>query len=271
MKIGIIGCGNMGSSLAIGLAAGGAISPKNLLLCDHSPAKARTLAKQIGAKAVANSTDAVRASDLVILAVKPFVVEDVLAALHSSLKGKLLLSVAAGITTQFLHARTPSSCRVVVVMPNLAMRTRQGASFYFMGKRANSRDAKAIHTLLSSVGSTLRVKKESHIVRAYLTSSGIAFYYLAIEGMARAGQHYGMRRDDALALAAQACSGAGALVLATQKEPDELIAMVATKKGTTVQGLNVLTKMHVREAFMKATLASIRKAEQMARDKNKKK
>lgn len=264
-RICIIGCGNMGGSLAIGLAKGGAVQLRDILLFDHSVPKARQLARSTGARAAQSASQAVRWSDVVIVAVKPFAVEDLLAALGPQLAGKLLVSIAAGKTTRFLEARTPKKCRVAVAMPNIAMRTGRGVCYYFLGQRTNGEDAKTVHRLLSSAACAVRVRKESGISRAYIASSGIAFFYLAIEGMARAGQRKGMRRPEALALAARAAEGAGAMLLATDREPDELAAMVATKKGTTVEGLKVLQRMRVKAAFMNATLASMRKAEKLAK------
>ena len=265
MKLCIIGCGNMGSSLAIGIVLGEAAAPKDILLFDNSAAKARDTAGQIGARAAKSAQEAARKSELVIIAVKPFAVEGLLSSIRRELQGKLLLSIAAGITSKFIKKRVPASCRVAVAMPNIAMRVGKGMCFYFMGRRANARDAKALQRLLSSAGEAVRVEKEADIKRAYVTSSGIAFFYLAIEGMARAAQKRGMQRGAALRLAARAAEGAGAMLSASGKEPQELVSMVATKKGTTVEGLKVLQKMNVTRAFERAALASIRKAEKMGR------
>src|SRR3989338_4592805 len=172
MKLCIIGCGNMGSALAEGLAKGGAIRPSDMLLFDRTAGKARTLARRIGAEASANARQAVRQSDIAIMAVKPFAVEELLSGIGDELGGKLLLSVAAGITSSFIEKRTPASCRVAVAMPNLAMRVGKGASVYFAGKRTGAKDAKTLGKLLSSAGLAIRARRERDLLAAYIASSG---------------------------------------------------------------------------------------------------
>ena len=266
MSICILGCGNMGGSLARGLAKGGAISPGGILLFDHNRRKAALLAREIGARSAKSAPDAVRSSQLSIIAVKPFAVEGLLASIQNELRNKLALSIAAGITAGFIEKRTPRSCRVAVAMPNLAFSEGRGACLYFMGRRAGKPDAKLLARLLSSGARAQRVAREKELVRAYIASSGIAFFFPAIEGLALAGMKKGMKRRDALALAAAAAEGAGALA-AGGKEPSELASMVATKKGTTVEGLKVLQKAGMKKAFTRAALASMGKAERMARKK----
>jgi pyrroline-5-carboxylate reductase len=265
MRICILGCGNMGGSLARGLARGGAISPNQILLFDHNGGKAALLARKTGAKAAKSASEAASRSDAVIIAVKPFAVEELLASLRDGLGNKLVISIAAGITTSFIEKRTPRSCRVAVAMPNLAFGEGKGACLYFMGKRASRADAALLGKLFSSAGMAQRVAREGELVRAYISGSGIAFFFPAIEGLALAGMRKGMGRREALALAAAAAEGAGALAMG--KEPAELASMVATKKGTTVEGLKVLQKAGMKKAFMRAALASMRKAERMARKK----
>ena len=270
MRICILGCGNMGGSLARGLAKGGAISPKQMLLFDHNRGKAALLARKTGAKAAKSASEAAGRSDAVIIAVKPFAVEGLLASLHGQLRNRLVLSIAAGITTLFIEKRTPRSCRVAVAMPNIAFGEGRGACLYFMGRRANRADAVLVGKIFSSAITLQRVAREKELVRAYIASSGIAFFFPAIGGLALAGMRKGMGRREALALAAAAAEGAGALAAASGKEPSELVSMVATKKGTTVEGLRVLQKAGTKKAFMKAALASMGKAEKMAKMAGKK-
>jgi len=260
MRLGIIGTGKMGSALAAGLSKGGAFKPKDITLYDNSAPKARSLARSIGARTASNAKDAVKNSDIIILAVKPDAVADVLGGIRDSLKGKLLLSIAAAVPLRFLQAHVPSSCRVAVAMPNIPMQVRKGMCYYCLGKRATRHDASALHRLFSSVGHAVEVKDEELLDAAIITGSGNAFIYLIIGAMAKAGEQAGLSRRAALQLAANAAEGAGAMASESGLEPEQLIALVATKKGITEKGLRILKRANVHHAFTAAMSACIKHA-----------
>jgi len=267
MRLCIIGTGKMGSALAAGLAKGRAISPKDILLVDSSFQKAKESARAIGATPAKSANAAVRQSSLIIIAVKPNAVEDVLLQLGSSLEGKLLVSIAATIPFSFLESRTPKSCRVALAMPNIAMQAGAGMCCYVLGRRCSASDAKLLQKLLSSAGYAMRLKRDSEIDNVYISSSGIAFFFMAMESLARAAQQNGMRREQALKLASAAAYGAGAVALSSGKEPLELEKIVATKGGITAEGLRVLRKKRVPSAFLSAAKRCIAKARRIRKSR----
>jgi pyrroline-5-carboxylate reductase len=261
----------MGGALAKGIANGGKIRPADILLVDSTFEKADAVARAIGATAVADAKEAVGKCDAVIVAVKPDAVEELLSQIHSALSGKLLISIAAGIPISFLEARTPPDCRVVVAMPNTAMQVGEGIVCYCAGRRATREDAKTAGELLSGARDAIEFRDEKMMDNSYISASGIAFFYRAIDAMARVGEKNGLSRKDALMLAAAAAQGAGAMVRDSGIEPVALEEMVATKKGITVEGLAVLQDRKVADAFEAAMLACIKKAREMreAREKGK--
>ena len=267
MRLCIIGTGKMGSALAAGLAKGRAVKPKGILLADSSFRKAKSAAKPIGATACKTAGEAVRKSQIVIIAVKPNVVEEVLQQLGQTLRGKLLVSIAATLPLSFIESRTPKSCRVALAMPNIAMQTGAGMCCYVLGKRCRPSDAKFLQKLLSSAGYAMRLKRDSEIDNVYISSSGIAFFFMAIDSLARAAQQNGMERKQALRIAAAAAYGAGAMALSSGKEPLELEGMVATKGGITAEGLKVLRKERVPQAFFSAAKTCIAKVKRLRKSR----
>ncbi len=267
MRLCIIGTGKMGSALATGLVKGRAVKSKDILLVDSSFQKAKESARAIGATAAKSARQAVQQSSLIIIAVKPNVVDDVLLQLGDSLEGKLLVSIAATLPFSFIESRTPKSCRVALAMPNIAMQTGAGMCCYVLGKRCSSTDGTLLQKLLSSAGYAMRLSRDSEIDNAYISSSGIAFFFAAIDSLARAAQQNGMTREQALKLAAAAAYGAGAVVMASEKEPLELEEMVATKGGITAEGLKVLHKQRVQQAFFSAAKKCIAKARKIRKSR----
>jgi pyrroline-5-carboxylate reductase len=274
MNVAIIGTGKMGSSLARGIASGslqavgaGRQNPKGrkplrkiakgmgenaeLILCGRKGAK--ELARELGARE-ASAREAARKADVIIVAVKPKDVEGLLGEIKEELHGKLLLSVAAGLPESYFRKRVPKGCRIALAMPNLAVAHGKGATAYF----ARGRDAAPVARLLGRTGILIRVKDERLMDCAFISSSGIAFFFSAIGAMARAAERHGMERQDALLLAAAAAEGAGAM--AREASAKELEKRVATKKGITEHGLKVLKKAGVKRHFHNAAHAVIREA-----------
>jgi len=259
MRVAILGTGSMGGALAIGIARG---TGANLVLCDHSHAKAAALARKTGAEVKKTAKEASEGADAIIIAVKPDVTAALLEEIQKELGETLIISIVAGLPISYFKKRVPKSCRVALIMPNLAVQVGKGATMYFAESQM---DAKEIEALLAPTGLLMRAKKESGMDTAFLHSSGMSFFLAAIEGMAKAGQKHGLSYNQALSLSAKAAEGAGALVLEKNMPPLELEGMVSTKKGITMHGLRVLRKAKVKHHFHKAAHAVIKEAKKRRR------
>jgi len=262
MEVAILGTGKMGGALAVGIARGKAA---RLVLCDHSPAKAFALARQIGARATRAAAEAVQGADAIIIAVKPDAAGALLEEIRKELGQTLVISIVAGLPYSYFRKRVPKSCRIALAMPNLAAQVGKGAIVYFT---PSGIDAREIEALLSPTGMLVRARKESDMDISFLQSSGIAFFLSSIEGMAKAGERHGYPYAQALSLSAKAAEGAAALVLEKGIRPLELEKMVATEKGITMHGLRVLRKAKVHRHFHVAAHAVIKEAKRR-RKKNR--
>jgi pyrroline-5-carboxylate reductase len=260
MRVAILGTGKMGGALAVGIARDK--GPANLVLCDHSRAKAFALARKIGARAAKTAKEAAEQADAVIIAVKPDAAGRLLEEIRMVLGETLLISLVAGLPLSYFKRRVPKTCRVALIMPNLAVQVGKGATMYYA---QSDIDAKEIEALLAPTGMLIRAKKESEMDTAFLHSSGIAFFLSAIEGMAEAGKRHSIPYNQALLLSARAAEGAGAMVLEKKLRPLELEAMVSTKRGITMHGLRVLRKAKTRHHFHRAAHAVMKEAKKRRR------
>jgi pyrroline-5-carboxylate reductase len=254
MRLAILGTGKMGSALAIGIAQGNAAM---LVLCDHSHAKAAALARKTGAGVARTAREAVEGADAIIIAVKPDATGALLEEIRKELGETLIISVVAGLPMSYFRKRVPKSCRVALIMSNLAVQIGKGTTLYFAESNI---DAREIEALLTPTGAVIRAKTEKDVDFAMLTGSGIAFFLAAIEGMAKAGEAHGLSYQQALTLSARAAEGAGALILEKKLNPMELEGMVATKRGITLHGLRVLRRAKVQHHFHRAAHAVIKEA-----------
>lgn len=219
--------------------------------------------KELGVEVTDDNRKVARLCDVIFIAVKPDVVGDVLDEIREFSGGKLLVSVAAGVSTKFIEGRTDA--RVIRVMPNICCLVGEMASCFSLGAKASREDGKFIKKLLGGLGETLEVKEEMMDAITGLSGSGPAYFYLVIKAMREAGVELGLPEDVALRLAAQTAKGAGEMVLRSGKGLDELTRMVCSPKGTTVEGLKVLEGRKVFEAFKNAVKAAAERSKELSR------
>lgn len=207
-------------------------------------------------------------SDIVLVGVKPQVIKPVLQSLSPFLEPRhLVVSIAAGIKLNELESHLGKGVRVIRVMPNTPALAQQGASAYALGSYAGDKDAEVVHALLSKVGLAIRVQEKMMDGVTGVSGSGPAYVYMMIEAMADGGVAAGLPRETALALAAQTVKGAAEMVLHgdedTLTHPGVLKDRVASPAGTTIAAIAELENAGVRNAFIRAVLASASRSEEL--------
>ncbi|KXB08253.1 hypothetical protein AKJ58_00455 [candidate division MSBL1 archaeon SCGC-AAA385D11] len=260
MKIGVIGCGNLGTSLLKGLLKAG-FKGENIIASDLDERKLEELQK-LGIEVTKDNNKTASDSDVIFLAVKPDIVGDVLEKAEIP-KDKLLVSAAAGVSTDFLEDHT--NARTIRIMPNICVGVAEMASCFTLGKRATEKDEEFVKSLLESLGTTFKVEEKLMNAVTGLSGSGPAYVYLVVEGLKEAGKELGLSEETALKLAAQTVKGSGEMVLNSGKDLKELIDMVCSPKGTTIEGIKVLKDRKVSEAFKKAVKAATKRSEELSK------
>jgi pyrroline-5-carboxylate reductase len=256
-RVGFLGAGRMATALAKGLVTAGFTSADSIVASDPLPAARDAFARASGSRTVASSTDVVRDSDVLVLAVKPAHVAEVLAEISPELQPRhLLVSIAAGVPLKTLTASVGSNARLVRVMPNTPCLVGAGASAYAMGTNTTSDDGKLVAKLLSTVGTAVELPEGLLDAVTGLSGSGPAYVYQVIEALSDGGVLMGLPRDVATKLASQTVLGAAQMVVQTGEPPAVLKDAVASPGGTTIAGLHALETGGLRAALMNAVKAA---------------
>ncbi|MBW1646395.1 MAG: pyrroline-5-carboxylate reductase, partial [Deltaproteobacteria bacterium] len=235
--LGIIGTGNMGRALVKGLLA--AEPRPRIYIYDVAEASRQRLLDEFGDRlqAAADNQELVRRSDLVILAVKPQVIDRVLAEISPVLAPtKLLLSIAAGITLQTLENGIPAAVPVVRVMPNTPALVQAGIAALTAGRHAGKEHLQLAAAVFSRVGKTVIVEEKLMDAVTAVSGSGPAYAFLVVEAMIDAAVDQGLPREIARALVIETIAGSCALLRETGQQPMALKDMVTSPGGTTIAG-----------------------------------
>lgn len=267
-KIGFIGGGNMAGALLRGLIQAGLSRPELLRVSDPSAEQRRRLEEELGVETSDDNRSVASASDVVVLSVKPQVLEGVLTELSAGATtpdatGKLWVSVVAGVTTRRIEDALGGAPRVVRSMPNTPALVGAGATALARGAHATKEDLRLAGELFGSVGQTT-VLDEGHLdAITGLSGSGPAYVMLVIEALSDGGVRAGLPRAVATAFAAQTVYGAAKLLLESQQHPAQLKDAVTSPGGTTIAGLEELERLGVRGALMAAVGAATRRSREL--------
>lgn len=261
MKVAILGCGNLGGSFIKGLVGSKTFKPKEIVASDPDESKLSEM-KKLGVRTASDNREAARESKVVFLAVKPGLVGEVLSELDLT-EDKLLVSLAAGVSTS--HLKEFTGTRTVRVMPNICGSVSEMASAFALGTEATEEDGELVEDILSSLGVTVEVEEDLMDAVTGLSGSGPAFVFLFIEGMKRAGQSLGLSEEDSLKLAAQTVRGSAELAMESDKTLEELVDMVSSPKGTTIEGVKVLKDNKFQEMLEEVVRAAAGRAEELSR------
>jgi pyrroline-5-carboxylate reductase len=266
IEIGFIGAGNMGEALIAGLVARGR-SASSLGFADPNPERiAQMLARYPGIRSF-EAQELVRAAEILVLAVKPQVMPQIIPALRDATDARdpLVISVAAGVSTdQIAHWLGPER-RVIRAMPNTPALIGMGITGLFANENASPADCKTADQMLGTVGETLWLRNESemHAVTG-LSGSGPAYVFLLIEAMMAAGEQLGLEPQAARTLTLRTVAGAAMLAAGTDTAPAELRARVTSPGGTTEKALGVFAAQGFTEICSQAISAAAARSRELS-------
>lgn len=259
-EIGFIGAGVMAEAILGGMLKKGLYKPGKIAIYDVRPERMGELSSALGVGAAASLDELARKSRAVVLAVKPDKVPVVLAQAKEALAGKLIISIAAGVSMGNIQSVAGMDARVVRVMPNTPALVLEGASALCASASCSESDVNTALKIFSAVGRCVRVDEGMMNAVTALSGSGPAFCFLFLEALADGAVRAGLPRTLALELAAATLKGSAAMVLETGRHPGALKDMVASPGGTTIEGIAVLEARDFRSAAMEAVWAAFQKA-----------
>lgn len=264
-KIAFLGSGRIARALIQGLLK--SISPSDMIVTSQSGISAKQLAEEFGVTAATSNDEAIEAASTIILCMKPTQVRAALTATQKILTNKLLVSMAAGISSEDLFQAAGGRARVLRAMPNTAVRVGKGTIVFSRHASSTSTDLLAVKKLFSACAATEEVSEEKIDAVTAVSGSGPAFALLFLEGLVEAGIKTGLEPKLARSLAADTLKGAAALVLQTEQSPQELRAEITSPNGTTAAGLQVLEEAGLKKTIEQAVEAARRRSQEIAQTK----
>ncbi len=257
-KIGFIGGGNMASSLLSGLIASGH-SPQHLWVSDVNPEALKSLAEKLHVNTSINNADVINAVDVVVLAVKPQILNEVAvnAAPLIQEKKSLVVSIAAGISQTSLSQWLGSETAIVRCMPNTPALVLTGATALHANAQVNAEQHDLAENIMRSVGIALWVDDESDLDAVTAVSgSGPAYYFLLMEAMEKAALELGLNETTARLLVQQTALGAAKIALESSESPEQLRKRVTSPGGTTQRAIETFEQGGFTELVSKALHAA---------------
>jgi len=260
--IAFIGAGKMAAAL-ISCIYKSNIS-KSIIASDKDNKNLANIKNQFKIKTTNDNKEAVRNSDIVFICVKPQDIDGVLDEIKNVINNQLIVSIAAGIKLKHLESKLKNK-RIIRVMPNINCLAGEMAAGFSAGKYATKEDIKAVSEMLNSAGISLFLKENLMDAVTAVSGSGPAFFAYFIDAFADAGVKNGLSRETALKLAAQTALGTGRLLMEKNLLPEELISMVASKKGTTIAGLKILKSHKASDILIKTVNAAVKRSKELGK------
>ncbi len=265
-RIGFIGGGKMGEALVKGVLRAKLSSAGKIIVSDVDKKRCQILEKATGIKTTQENKKVTSGSDIIILAIKPNVMGDILEELKNDITPKhLVVSIAAGIPLSFIESFLNKGCRAIRVMPNTPCLVGETAAGYALGKNATRGDGKLVGEILNAVGKSYLLEEKHLDAVTGLSGSGPAFVYTVIEALSDGGVKMGLPRDISTKLAAQTVLGAAKMVLETGMHIGVLRDFVTSPGGTTIAGLHALEKGGIRNALINAVEAATKKSKRLGK------
>lgn len=262
-RVALLGAGMMGEALLSGLIRAGQ-QPGQIVIADLSADRQRQIAEKYGVQ-VGTAAQAVADATSIVIAVKPQGIDALLTEIAPHLQpGVVVVSVAAGITTEYLEERLPEGTAVARAMPNTPALVGEGMTAVSAGRRCGPEQLRTAEDLMRAGGKVIAVPESQLDAVTAVSGSGPAYVFYVVEAMVEAGVLLGLPRPTATELAVQTVYGAATLLKETGEHPTLLRERVSSPGGTTVAALRELDDHKVRAAFLTAMEAAARRSAELA-------
>jgi pyrroline-5-carboxylate reductase len=257
-KIAIIGVGNMGSAIAAGLIKSGFMKPSDIIATDKRESSLEEM-KKLGVTVSTDNLEAVKAAEVVLLAVKPYHIAQVIDEIKSELNSdKIMMSIVAGVSIGEISEMAGKELPVFRVMPNTAIALQESLTCIASNKNAVPHK-KYVFEMFDKLGKTIEIGEELMAAATVLSSCGIAYALRYIRAAMQGGIEIGFSAEMAQFITAQTVKGATELILQSGNHPEREIDKVTTPMGVTITGLNEMEHRGFSSSLIQGVMASYKK------------
>jgi pyrroline-5-carboxylate reductase len=263
--VGFIGSGNMGEALISGLLGSQQSKPHQIICSDVRADRLEELHERFGIHTTQDNHEVIKRSQIVIYAVKPQIIADVLKETADDLNmDKVIISIAAGVPLAAIEALIKKDLRLIRAMPNVCVAVKEGATAIAAGAHCKKEDIDLAMAIFNSVGRCVFLK-ENYLMDAVtgLSGSGPAYIFMIVDALADAGVKVGLARKEAQLLASQTVLGAAKMLLETKMHPGQLKDMVTSPGGTSIAGLATLERGGLRTTLIDGVEAATLRSQEL--------
>lgn len=259
--IGFIGAGKMASALISCICKN---KNNGIIASDKNEKNLSTLRAEYKIETTKNNTEVARKSNIIFICVKPQDINGILEEIKDEIKSQLIVSIAAGIKIKHIEGILGNK-RIIRVMPNINCLVGEMAAGFSAGTHATKENVKAVSKILGSAGMAFLLEENLLDTVGAVSGSGPAFFAYFIKSFEEAGIRNGLSKETAFKLAAQTALGTGKLLIENNLKPEDLISMVASKKGITIEGLKVLNKHNAKNILIKSINAAVKRSKELGK------
>jgi pyrroline-5-carboxylate reductase len=268
LSIGFVGAGNMATAMIKGIIKNEIIPPDSVHIYDPDKNKLMSFIRQVQATPENSNQELVEKCKVIFLAVKPNVYDDVLVEIKNKLRpDHILVSIAAGISSDYVNEKIDRRCKVIRIMPNTPALVGEGMFAVSKNHELDEYEYTIINRILESVGKVEEVDEKLMNAVTAISGSSPAYVFMFIEALVDGAVLMGMKREQAYRMAAQAVLGSAKMILESGEHPGVLKDMVCSPGGTTIEAVFSLEKKGFRGAIMEAVKACALREELIAREK----
>ena len=265
-KIGFIGGGKMASAIIKGIINSHWCENQDIIVSDKNESSLALLKENFNIQVTTSNIEIAKTSDIILLAVKPFVLRDVLEEIKPFITKKhLVLSIAAGISINTIE-EILGEVSVIRIMPNTPALVNEGMSAICPGKYTDKNQVKTALEIFNSVGKVIESDEKYIDIITAISGSGPAFYYYIIDEMAKAGQKLGLDYETCLKLSAQTAFGSAKMIMESGISPEQLIINVTTPGGCTAVGNDVLKENNISDILFDTIEKTAKKAFELGKN-----
>ncbi len=261
MKIGFIGAGNMGGAIIRGLIKSNTVKPNNILVNRKNKLELENMQNNLGILPMEDAVELVNEADIIFLAVKPIMFEEVICKIKSKVqeKNRIIVSMAAGLTTEKIKNMFGFDTKIIRIMPNINAEILMSTTAICKNEFVSKEELETVKSIMSGVGMVSDVPEKQFSIFVAIAGCSPAYVYTFIDGLARGAQKMGMNKKQALELVANTVLGSANMYLKSESHPQELVDKVCSPGGTTIEGLCTLEEYKFTPSLVKAVESIVEK------------